>query len=298
MQKQGFVTIATGDERYFKMARTLLYSYRLTAENKLPFAIITDRENEYTKEFDDVVLLDKCTCTYIDKIMLLKKCPYEETIFVDADCVAYRDLNQYWNVFKNADDFSCLGENLTLDTQKRGWFNLAGAGKYKDEIKYIPNFHGGIYFIRSGAVCNKMYEICKEVIAHYEEYTFRSPKPADEPVIALAMAVCGCKIVRWRPEHFICYWNAKRLYADFTKRYLMYSTPWFKNQKDGMLLHWGNAYVPKVRYRFEEEKIIQEYQSRNNVNTLRFKLLYGGRLRLIALYLRKFFEKLEHRILE
>ena len=47
-QRKGFVTIATGQERYYKLARNLLHSYRLFAKDPFPFAIISDRENEYT----------------------------------------------------------------------------------------------------------------------------------------------------------------------------------------------------------------------------------------------------------
>lgn len=293
MKTRGFVTIATGEERYFKMARTLLYSYRLTAKEPMPFAIITDKENEYTKEFDDVIVLEHYTCTYIDKLMLMKKCPYDETIFIDADCVAYRDLNHYWRVFQGADDFACLGENLPLDTVTGGWFTLAGAGKYRGQVQYIPNFHGGIYFIRSGSVCERMYEICQDVATHFEDYKFKSEKPADEPIIALAMSVCGCKTVNWLPEHFICYWNAKSITADFTKRYLKYSTIWFKGQENGMLLHWGNVFISKVLYQFEEEKVIQEY--RKHKNTISFKVLYDLKLRLILLYMKKLIEKIKNK---
>ena len=56
-QRKGFVTIATGQERYYKLARNLLHSYRLFAKDPFPFAIISDRENEYTSEFDKVIVI-------------------------------------------------------------------------------------------------------------------------------------------------------------------------------------------------------------------------------------------------
>ena len=49
---RGFVTIATGNESYYRIARNLLRSYRMNSSRPLPFALIADRENQYTKEFD------------------------------------------------------------------------------------------------------------------------------------------------------------------------------------------------------------------------------------------------------
>jgi hypothetical protein len=36
--------------------------------------------------------------------------PFDETIFIDADSLAYQDQNTYWDYFDAADDFSCLGQ--------------------------------------------------------------------------------------------------------------------------------------------------------------------------------------------
>lgn len=39
----GFLTIATGDEKYYKMAANLLQSYRYFSKPLFPFAILADR---------------------------------------------------------------------------------------------------------------------------------------------------------------------------------------------------------------------------------------------------------------
>ena len=46
---RGFFTIATGNEKYYKYASYLLKSYRLHNRD-YPFAILCDREKEYTKD--------------------------------------------------------------------------------------------------------------------------------------------------------------------------------------------------------------------------------------------------------
>ena len=48
--------MATGDIRYYEVARNLLLSYRWYSREPMPFAIICEQENEITAEFDDVIL--------------------------------------------------------------------------------------------------------------------------------------------------------------------------------------------------------------------------------------------------
>jgi len=50
----GFVTLAMGHERYFQMAYHLLalYRYSVADESQYSFAIIADKENDYTHLFD------------------------------------------------------------------------------------------------------------------------------------------------------------------------------------------------------------------------------------------------------
>ena len=51
----GIVTIATGHERYYRMARNLLNSIRVSNPG-LKVSLITDRGNYMTEEFDDVII--------------------------------------------------------------------------------------------------------------------------------------------------------------------------------------------------------------------------------------------------
>ena len=96
---RGFVTLAVGDEKYYKLATNLLNSYKYNTKNFMPFAIIADRCNEYTEKFDKVVLLERATYSYMDKLEMLNHPPYDENIFIDADCLAYGDINEFWRYF-------------------------------------------------------------------------------------------------------------------------------------------------------------------------------------------------------
>ena len=61
-----FITIATGDTQYYKMAVNLLHSYRYFSASPLPFAILADQENEYTAEFDTVRLFSHAHRNYLE----------------------------------------------------------------------------------------------------------------------------------------------------------------------------------------------------------------------------------------
>ena len=79
-QPRGFITIATGKEEYYRMAAYLVRSYRRFSHDPLPFAILCDRENEYTALFDDVILYpNEATNSYLDKLDLGLYLPYNET---------------------------------------------------------------------------------------------------------------------------------------------------------------------------------------------------------------------------
>ena len=90
--KKGFITIATGKDLYYKLAYNLIKSYKYFCDDPVSFAILCDRENEYTKDFDDVIIFKEgARNSYLDKLSLGEYLPYDENIFIDADCLAFGD---------------------------------------------------------------------------------------------------------------------------------------------------------------------------------------------------------------
>lgn len=190
---KGFITIATGKEEYYQLAKNLIHSYRYFCEDPLPFAILADRENEYTAEFDDVIIFPNgVSNSYLDKLCLGEYAPYDTTIFIDADCLAYGDLNVLLEHFKDADDFSCFGRVLPLD-DKTGWFEYENLGELQEKVSYVVGLHGGIYYMRKGETSRKVFEDAKSFIPNYRQYQFRGKFDlGDEPLVALSMAVNNC----------------------------------------------------------------------------------------------------------
>lgn len=258
---KGFVTVATGKEQYYVLARNLLRSYRDNCENPVRFAVIADKENEYTEEFDDIVILKNPSYSWMDKMEILNVCPYDENIFIDADCLIYKDINFLWEIFKRADDFSCFGEELPLNS-KEGWFTQEAAKKYR--IHFITHLHVIMYFVRPGDKIDEMYNLCQKIISDYYSINFRAFNDvlADEPVFALAMAVMNFHPVERKPEYYCFVPFADWIRTNYTNR-----TVSFQNSKDGKvgnccIVHWGHRSTLLARYRSDSQKLNYYYRRR------------------------------------
>ncbi len=191
-REKGFVTVATGDEKYYKMAADLYLSYKGRGKGKYPFAIICDRENEFTAVFDDVVLASEFRKSTVDKL-LMKNSPYEETIFMDTDILILDNIDDLWDVFKDRDDVSAFGCTLPLDSTK-GWFTYEGSGKYKSQIEYLISMNGGIYYFRRSEKSESVFSKAFDLIEEYSTIDFKYfSQPQDEPLMAMSMVLNNCK---------------------------------------------------------------------------------------------------------
>ena len=223
------------------------------------FALIADRHNEYTAEFDDVVILQNPAHSWMDKLSLLEFCPYEENIFIDADCLVYQDINFLWELFNDADDFSCFGSALPLESED-GWFKKDVQKRYP--IHFITHLHGMLYFIRKTKEISRMNEWCKRIIADYNAVSFKAFNDvlADEPVFALAMAIMNFKPIERKPEYYCFAPFATQLTTNYFLREVHYTNP-----KDGVvnscaMVHWGNKNTQKYQYRTDAHSIQTEYK--------------------------------------
>jgi len=200
MINRGFVTLATGNVVYYEMAANLLASFRIHNPG-VPFAIICDRENKYTKLFDDVIVLEEANGNYIDKFSLLIKSPYDESIFIEPDCLIYRNLEFFWGLLSHESDCSSFGWNegglhrwfKTDETRKR----LLEIVPEIDENAIVPLFNPGYIFIRKGPKCQKMYDDCLAVAKKITEDEVLGIYPSilcgknlrDDPIFSVAMGM-------------------------------------------------------------------------------------------------------------
>lgn len=249
-QTLGFFTVATGDEHYYRIAENLLQSYRRFTSQPKPFAILCDRENDYTRSFDKVILLDCPTNSYLDKLALYDHLPWDISIFIDADCLAYGDLNELFSIFEDADDFSCVGRVLPPD-DKTGWFNYEDLGDLQSKVSYCIGLHGGIYYIRRGETARAVFDTAKQIAKVYSRYRFkgRFSTPGDEPILALSMALNNCRPIPHDTRTICCYWeheNAMKLSLPSGRAWIC------RDRKNTLLVHWGTRFTKGLLYRQQE----------------------------------------------
>ncbi len=278
MVSRGLITIATGNIHYYKIAANLLLSYKHFSKNPYPFAIVAEEENKYTALFDDVIITKEAMQSFNDKFLLLKLCPYDETIFFDADCLAYGDLNEYWKFFEGATDFSSLGENFGLEDNNGAWYNLDGIGDYSTMISYKTRVHSGVLFVRKSPSLIKMYEDCMALYREFDSLRFHTcPYSIDECVLGVTMPMNKMKARSERAQMMAAYPCLTKLRCCILKGKLSYSTPWDGYTEDGILLHWGTKQTYRARYRFEIEclkTLVTDKDSFINRLKYRYKLRF------------------------
>lgn len=253
---RGFITLATGTEFYYYLAQNLLLSYRLYSKSPCPFAIMCDRENEYTAQFDDVVVLEKPLNSFWDKFELLKRSPYDETIFIDADCLAYADLNELWNYFADAPDFGCCGTNFPIDSDA-GIFMADGLCEYTDRVHWKPHFCGGLYFVRKGSFCDLLYEECQKICSHYDDFKIAESVAyrADEAVLSIALAANGVHAMEEDCTNVGIGWLTTKKYHNILTGECSYETPWHPFVEHGKIMHFRTRNCKKPHYLIEIEKL-------------------------------------------
>ncbi|MBO4230563.1 MAG: hypothetical protein J5886_02680 [Bacteroidales bacterium] len=204
---RGFVTMATGKELYYILARNLLISYHLHNSNPKPFAIICDRRNEITEEFDDVVIMDSPLFSFNDKLRLADLTPYDETIFIDADCLVVHNLDGMWDIVKNSPDFGIYGAVYDPDSEM-GKAELERSGQLRDRMHAPCSCQGGMRFVRKSPSLKGFTELSLFIYDNYAEFQMPDhPKPSDDMIFPLACSIYGFlpsedwwKIFCWYPE--------------------------------------------------------------------------------------------------
>lgn len=259
---RGFITIATGNRYYQQMAVNLLRSYRFHSKEPLPFAVIAEERNELTSLFDDVIILKDASRTFMDKFTLLKVCPYDETIFLDADSLAYGDLNEYWDVFKDTTDFSAVGAHTTANSHSGGgyMYDIEGIWKYGELIKYKVWVHAGVMFIRNSPKLKKLYDDCMDIWSNYDKFTgLRYAGSYDEVTLGIAMPMNDMYPVK-EPDKLLafmpcCNW----VDADIVKGKLSYRKVNGVTVNDtGVFLHFTTKLTHAPLYNWEVARLQKE----------------------------------------
>lgn len=199
---------------------------------------------------------------------MLNNIPFDETIFVESDCLAYADLNPYFDVMSSGgnSDFTVFGTNYSLTHQfsknEWGWFDPKQLGKYESKVSFIPRFGSTLIYMKKGRYCSDMFNICVDVMNRPTEYGF-SAEVLDDQIFAVGMAVMGYKCIDGGREWDCCVYpfhkqNKWKPEPQMHMKNLSYIRPDYGKVNGVKLCHWGNYLTTKALYK-REVKVLNAY---------------------------------------
>jgi hypothetical protein len=206
----GLITIAYGPRKYLRMARALALSYRRLGGTR-PLAVVTDAAGAglLVGCYDLVVPIAPARGDgVVHKLHLDRYTPFDETLFIDSDCLFYKHPERLWRLYARG-DFAV-----------RGWRYLTGDSAYERENPYewvadmpaflraagiarLPHFNSGALFFRRSAAASEVFATARAVYARRHELgllPFKNAPVNDEPILGIAMERCGVALDPWDPE--------------------------------------------------------------------------------------------------
>lgn len=187
---RGILTLAYGERRFIEQARSLAHSLELHAPG-LPRAIVTDSEDPGLRELFTVIpYRPEFGSGVRQKLYLDLYSPFEETLFIDSDCLVLGDLSSFWQAFagqafgvpgfrylERGSTDPYLDVNHVLDTL---------------QLTRLPKFNGGVYYFNRSAASATFFETARKLLDDWNSLNFqefRGNGPADEALYSVAMAM-------------------------------------------------------------------------------------------------------------
>jgi hypothetical protein len=111
--ERGVLTLAYGPDPYIRMAEGVARSIRLrNPEARL--AVVTDRDSASLRRCFDVIipLEPRYGPGLAQKLHLDLYSPFQRTLYLDSDCLVFRDIELLWNQFRGFEGLGLFGVPL------------------------------------------------------------------------------------------------------------------------------------------------------------------------------------------
>src|ERR1700761_8620116 len=157
-------TIATGSQLYLGYAFNLARSFALHNEiENTSFCILTDQQCTLPKDLSfvkTVPLPGEITHEGLGpKLYLDLLAPTEKSLFLDSDCLVFRDLRFVFDRFSGR-PVSVVGVTVA-DGNRSGPATAAACARFG--LAGMPRFHGGLYYLERGAAAKTVYETARRL---------------------------------------------------------------------------------------------------------------------------------------
>jgi hypothetical protein len=191
---QGYITLALDRQKYFDMAVNLARSIRYFDPKRPISVLINDGivvPDDVRDLFDQVIVMpatpDYMGCAY--KLLVFDHAPYDETMFVDSDCLIARDdMDRHWRA-ASASYFCMTGDKATS-----GQWNRLDIAKAVAEFRlpYVVRMNSGVFYFRRNEQARAVFARMNELYAHHRDrisntHQARAGQYADEPFFGMVM---------------------------------------------------------------------------------------------------------------
>jgi hypothetical protein len=185
-------TIATGSEAYLRYAFNLARSFALYNDvEQTSFYVVTDLRYAPPADLPFVRTIDLPAEIASEglgpKLYLDVLAPTEISLFLDSDCLIFRDLEFVFDSFRGR-SISVVGVGVADGT----WCGPSAAGLCsRFGFASMPRFNGGLYYLEKGAVASGVYQTARQLQSQYDELGFHRHRGwlNEEPLLSLAMAI-------------------------------------------------------------------------------------------------------------
>jgi hypothetical protein len=179
------------------MAKWLGMSLRLKAPD-LPTAIMTDSDDPELSEFFNHRIPHRAEFGQgvSAKLHLDRFSPFEETIFVDPDCLVLNDLRDLWPVFQDL-PVGFLGWRYLTRTDSDTNVDVPFVLEHF-KLERLAKFNSGCIYFRSGEATTAFFDLARRLASDATRLRIRQFNGGavhDEPVFALALELSGMPVV-------------------------------------------------------------------------------------------------------
>lgn len=195
---RGYLTLAYGKGLYLQMAVNLARSL-MVWDPAVPRAIICDTNaRPLVEKYFDVIIptSERFGKRNLQKLGIYEYSPFEETLFIDADCLVFRKPQRIWDRL-SVDDFGVFGSLEKVGVWR---YDFEHACKAFD-VDAMPKINGGCYYFRKCEKARRLFQDANALTKQTDEirkqlkqsFPVDTSLLGDEYHVSIAMAKNGFK---------------------------------------------------------------------------------------------------------
>ena len=216
---QGYLTVALDRDKYVDMAVNLAHSIRYFDKTRPICLVYNDKvrlspgaKAAFTHFVDLPPREDYLGC--MNKIRLDEASPFDETMYIDSDCLLVKsDIDRHWNRMATG-YFSMTG-----DKRRTGRWNNMDIAKTCEMFStaYVVQMNSGVFYFRKCDDTSRFFSRLRELYTVHRDrlsniHQGRKGQYADEPFFGVAMGEFGIEPLGGTPQEgslMVTTWRAR-----------------------------------------------------------------------------------------